>query len=136
MPGFVTTQDGRCKIKGNNYIGEQCSNDDECEYPGSCKDGVCACLPPQRKLIEKEFWIDPTLAIQCRQEDYSICKYELLDLCLWSYLFSMLNSTEYEIFNISIILPINLSDIVFILIINVKKPTIVYEQNKILARLS
>ena len=119
MPGFVTTQDGRCKIKGNNYIGEQCSNDDECEYPGSCKDGVCACLPPQRKLIEKEFWIDPTLAIQCRQEDYSICKYKHMEL--WSCLFSMLNSTEYGISQITILLALNLSDVVFILVIKVKK---------------
>ena len=74
MSGFVMTKDGRCKIKGSNYIGENCESDQECEYPGTCQDGMCACVSPQREMTDKEFWIDPTLAIQCRPEDYSICE--------------------------------------------------------------
>ncbi|KAH3809941.1 hypothetical protein DPMN_138323 [Dreissena polymorpha] len=67
------TIDGRCRISQIRYVGETCRGNEDCEYPGTCVNGVCACLEPQRKITREEFWIDPSLTIQCRPKEYNTC---------------------------------------------------------------
>ncbi|WAR29412.1 hypothetical protein MAR_002980 [Mya arenaria] len=65
-PYTTPTIDGRCRITNTRYIGESCRGNEECEYPGTCQSGQCACANEYREITEEEFWIDPTLTIQCR----------------------------------------------------------------------
>lgn len=74
-PYFSPTIDGRCRLTKTRYVGESCRSSEDCEYPGTCVNGKCACVTPQRKITEEEFWIDPSLTIQCRPSDYSVCKF-------------------------------------------------------------
>ena len=53
-------------MANNSYVGEQCRASDECEYPATCENGQCACALKQMELTNEEFWIDPSLTIQCR----------------------------------------------------------------------
>lgn len=71
---FSPTIDGRCRVTKTRYIGESCRGSEECEYPGTCVNGKCACVEPQRELTSEEFWLDPSLTIQCRPKSYSTCK--------------------------------------------------------------
>lgn len=71
---FSPTNDGRCRIAKTRYIGESCRGSDECEYPGTCVNGICACVAPHRNITNEEFWIDPSLTIQCRPRGYNTWK--------------------------------------------------------------
>ena len=72
---FTPTNDGRCRIAKTRYIGETCRGNGDCEYPGTCVNSKCACVDPQREITTEEFWIDPSLTIQCRPRHYNTCKY-------------------------------------------------------------
>ncbi|KAL4216800.1 hypothetical protein ACF0H5_024521 [Mactra antiquata] len=73
-PYFSPTIDGRCRLSQTRYVGENCRSSDDCEYPGACVNGMCACVDQQRELTKEEFWIDTSLTIQCRPSDYSVWK--------------------------------------------------------------
>ncbi|KAK3578370.1 hypothetical protein CHS0354_025465 [Potamilus streckersoni] len=71
---FQPTRDGRCKLPGNNFLGEPCVNSEQCEYPSKCVNGSCVCVEPYREITHEEFWMDPMITSQCRPIGFSVWK--------------------------------------------------------------
>ena len=69
--GFVSTNDGRCKLPGTGFVGEDCGT---CEYPALCVNGICKCTEKYRPLTIDEFWLDPLNMLQCRPLEYHMSK--------------------------------------------------------------
>ncbi|XP_069102134.1 uncharacterized protein [Argopecten irradians] len=68
---FITSRDGRCKVKTANFIGEDCGRIG-CDHPGSCVTGTCQCRTPYRRKTAEEFWADPFETSLCSRENYSL----------------------------------------------------------------
>ncbi|KAL3887156.1 hypothetical protein ACJMK2_027108 [Sinanodonta woodiana] len=71
---FLPTFDGRCKLPGNNFLGEPCLKSEQCEYPSKCINGSCLCVDPYRQITHEEFWMDPMITSQCRPLNFSVWK--------------------------------------------------------------
>jgi hypothetical protein len=75
---FEHTKDGRCKLPNAGYIGDDCTTRG-CQYPSTCVNGICGCQHPLRELSVDEFWVSPQSTLQCRDHDYSLCKYTTIN---------------------------------------------------------
>lgn len=71
LQGFLPTNDGRCKLPGTSFVGEECGT---CEYPAECSSGLCKCAEKFRPLTIDEFWLDPLNMLQCRPTSYHMGK--------------------------------------------------------------